>query len=234
MCPPRLWLDEAFQKGVDKQTFIFYAATMDKPGSVESSIKSLMGESQLMPNSLIIPLKRGQKAKVGDLLLSWWQSGSGLSRAIVVKGGTPQSPRVLYLDMDLDNPAKIAQKEDTLKPDSFHALNQPFEPGTSVAVREGSRWKHAQVIRVEGKQVLLLGFAGRVTVAAKSDCVGLPVRPPGLKPGTLVMAKNAYGMIEPAKVVRVDARIGRVFVEFTGGLKKTLGVAFGDLTVKLP
>ena len=48
------------------------------------------------------------------------------------------------------------------------------------------------------------------------------------------MAKNAYGMIEPAKVVRVDARIGRVFVEFTGGLKKTLGVAFGDLTVKLP
>lgn len=234
LCPPRLWLDQAFQKGVDQQTFIFYGAAMDKPGPLESGIKTLMGESQVMPNSLIIPLKRGQKAKVGDMVLTWWQSGSGLKRAIVVKGGSLQSPRVLYVDMDYDNPAGIAQKEDTLKPDSFHGLSQPLEPGTAAAVREGTSWKHAQVIRVQGDQVLLLGFAGRLKVARKQDCVGLPVRPPALKPGSTVIARTSYGTMEPGRVKKVDGPIGRVFVEFTGGLKQTVAVAFGDLTLKLP
>ena len=107
-------------------------------------------------------------------------------------------------------------------------------PGTSVAVRDGARWKHAQVIRVEGKQVLLLGFAGRVSVAAKSDCIGLPVMPPALKPGSAVMAKTAYGTIEPGRVKKVDARTSHDIVEFTTRLKKTWGVAFGALTLKLP
>lgn len=217
---------------VDQQAFIFYASSMEKPGPADSGVKTLTSKAEVIPNSLIVPLKKGQKAKPGDLILSWWQSGSGMMRAIVVPGGTPEAPKVLYLDMDFKNPTGCAQRQDTLKPDSFQALSE-WAPGTTVAYG-APQWKHAQVLRVEGKKVLLLGFAGHLRVADKKDCVPLPVQPPKLKVGDKLFAHTGYGTVEAGTVEKVDPAIGRIFVKFSGGARQTVAVAFGDVILKLP
>lgn len=152
---------------------------------------------------------------------------------MVVKGGTPTAPKVLYLDMDFKNPSGCAQKVDTLKEDSFHLLSKGWEPGTAIAYRDSGRWKHAQVLRVSGNKVLALGFAGSLKSLDKEDCRPLPVSPPALKPGKRVMARTPYGTLEPAIVEKIDNPIGRVFVKFQGGAKNQIAVAFGDLTEKL-
>lgn len=236
LTPPRLWLDQAFEKGVQSQTFIFYAATMVKPGAAESTVKDLMGKESTMPNSLIVPIRKGEKAAVGDVLLTWWQSGSGMQKSIVIQGGTPTQPKVLHLDISYENPARVGKKPDTLKPGTFHRLGKALEPGTMVTFQEGPSWKVGQVLNRTSEQVLYLGFAGRIGVVPTKACHALPVRPPALKAGAEVMARSNLGSLQPARVSKVEAEIGRVFVTFpkAGDPKKVLAVAFGDLISKLP
>ena len=234
LAPPRLWVDQAFQKGADKQTFIWYAASMVQPGPAESRIKDLMGKEAVIPNSLIVPIRKGEKAKVGDVILTWWQSGSGMERAMVVKGGTPTAPMVRYLDMDLDNPSGCGKKEDTCKPNSFHVLKKPMEPGTAVAYKDKTwGWKHGIVGNVSGNKVLVIGFAGSLVVMPKADCLALPIRP-AVKKGDACMVPNAAVFVK-AKVEKVDPVIGRVFVSGTMWKKdKPYAVAFGNVIPKLP
>jgi hypothetical protein len=234
MCPPRLWLDDAFKKGADKQNFIFYGATMVTPGAAESKIKTLTNTEETIPNSLIVPIKKGETAKPGDVVLSWWQSGSGMNRAYVVKGGTPKEPKVMYLDIDYENPAGVGKKVDQLKPNSFHKLKTAMEPGTAVAFKNKGSYEHAIVINTSGDKVLLLGFAGFMKVAKKSECVPLPIKPPALKKGAKVMMP-AIGSFREGTVIKVDPAIGRVFVEYLFATKKEKkAAAFGDIILKLP
>ncbi|MCE1246643.1 MAG: hypothetical protein LWY06_08365 [Firmicutes bacterium] len=234
LCPPRLWIDDAFKKGADKQTFIFYTANMVSPGPAESKVKTLTGTEEIIPNSMIIPIKKGETAKVGDILLSWWQSGSGMQRAIVVKGGTPKEPKVMYLDLDYENPAGVGKKVDTLKPDSFHKIKTPMEPGTAVAFKNKGNYEHAILINESGGKVLLIGFAGIMKVGKKSDCVPLPIKPPALKKGAKIMIPVLGGFKE-AVVLKVDPAIGRVFAEYLFASKKEKNAAaFGNIILKLP
>jgi hypothetical protein len=234
LAPPRLWIDKALKDGISKQTFIFYAATMISPGPAESTIKDLMGKEEVIPNSLIVPIRKGEKARPGDIVLSWWQSGSGMQRAYVVKGGTPTEPKVMYLDMDYDNPSGCGKKVDTLKPDSFHLLKAPFEPGTAVAVKDGSSYNPGIVIHVSGDKVLLVGSAGTMSVSTKSACTPFPIKLPGLKPGDDVMFFH-YGSLRKGKVKKIDNAIGRVHVTYLFAGKDAVAmVAFSNMMRKLP
>lgn len=235
MTPSKIWLDDAFKKGPDYQTFIFYAATMVAPGNAESKIKTLVNDEVIMPNSMIVPIKKGGKAKPGDIVLTWWQSGSGMNRAIVVKGGTEINPKVMYLDIDYENPAGIGKKVDQLKTDSFCRLTVPGEVGTAVAHKEpDGSYKHGLIINKAGEKLLLLGFAGKMWVANKSTCINIPIKPPVLKAGESVMIPF-IGKFRSAKVVKYDPAIGRVFVKFLfGSREKQEAVAFGNVIKKLP
>ncbi|MBI2265926.1 MAG: hypothetical protein HYU64_12255 [Armatimonadetes bacterium] len=234
LSPPRLWIDQAFQKGPDQQTFIYYSGTMVSPGPVESKIKTMVGQEEVAPNAMIIPLRRGETAKAGDILLTWWQSGSGMKRAIVVKGGTPTEPKVMYLDLDLDNPSGIGKKIDQLKPDSFHKLKNLWDPGTAVAVKDPSKgYRHGIITNISGDKVLLIGWAGTMFTAKKSDCIPLPVAPK-VKAGASVMIPS-FGGFAKARVEKVDPAVGRVFVVYPfGGKDKKVAVPFGDVISSLP
>lgn len=234
MAPPRLWIDQAFQKGIDKQNFIYYGAEMIKPGPVESVIKTLPGKEETIPNSMIVPIKKGEKAKPGDIILTWWQSGSGMERAIVVKGGTETEPKVLYLDMDLDNPSGCGKKIDQCKPNTFHKLKSAFEPGTVVAIKEGSQYKHGHVAAIAKDKVLVIGFAGFMKVVSKSQCTPIPINPPKLKNGDSVMFPR-YGSYAKGTVDKIDPAIGRVFISAPfGGKTAKYAIAYGDVISKLP
>lgn len=229
LCPPNEWITIAFEKGSKSQTFIYYASTMTEPGEYQSKVKRLSGSDMEIPNAMIIPIRSGEKGQPGDILLTWWQSGSGMQRSIVVDGGSPEEPSVRHLDLELDNPSGVGKRVDTLKANSFHKLTSQWEVGTAVACKSDSRYEHGLITAFSDDKVLTIGFAGRMKVQAKASCVSLPIRPQ-VKAGQKVWVEHMGGFTE-ATVKRVDAKIGRVFAEYEFvGEKREIASPFGDVS----
>ncbi|MDT4955200.1 MAG: hypothetical protein QOJ02_3338 [Acidobacteriota bacterium] len=234
LCPSYNWIQDAATKGPDQVSFIFYSQKMSAPGDVESEVEFLSPGKAKVSNAYIIPIPAGQTAKVGDIVLTWWQSGSGMNRAIVVEAADPSEPTVRYLDIDYDNPAKshdgkttIGQMDEKLKPNSFVKISNTWEPGTVIAVNDGASKKRAQVIRVAGDKVLALGFVGKMQVYDKSACTPVPVVPK-VKAGDKVKAPKYGTTFDDATVTKVDGKIGRVFVKF-GTDTEEKAIPFGDV-----
>jgi hypothetical protein len=227
----------SFNRPIDKEkldnaTFIWYAHTMSKPGAVMSEIQFL-SEKREVANAFIIPIEKGHKAKLGDILLTWWQSGSGMQRAIVTDASDPIQPVVRYLDIDYDNPAKsrggdttIGRIDEKLKPDSFIVIRKEMDPGTSIIIDDGKRAKHGQVIRIMGNKVFAVLFTGKIGVFPFASTKGLPLKP-NVKPGDRVRVVRFTGFSE-VTVSRVDPKIGRVFVKYEGAKDET-AVPFGNV-----
>lgn len=233
LAPSYNWIQDAATKGPDKVTFIWYNQKMIAPGEVESEVEFLSPGKVKIPNAYIIPIPAAQMAKVGDIVLTWWQSGSGMNRAIVVESADPTQPTVRYLDIDYDNPAKsrdgkttIGQMDEKLKPNSFVRLTSPWEPGTTLAVNDGASRKPVKIIRVAGEKILAMSFAGSLKVYDKANVTPVPIRP-NVKAGDKVQAPK-YGTYAEAAVTKVDARNGRVFVKF-GTDPAEKAIAFGDV-----
>ena len=104
-----------------------------------------MGQDIEMPNALIIPIPQGQTAKKGDIVLTWWQSGSGMERAIVTDDSNPASPKVCYLDMDWKDDGKGFANDhnnEQLRPNTFTVLkNNEWQPGAQVTVNADGSYK---------------------------------------------------------------------------------------------
>jgi hypothetical protein len=233
LAPSYNWLQEASAKGPKDVTMIWYAQKMSAPGKETSEVEYLMGEKRQVPNAYIVPIPAGGKAKKGDIVLTWWQSGSGMQRAIVTDDANPAEPVVRYLDIDYDNPAKggdgktpLAQVDEKLKPNSFSVINAPLQPGTSVAIQDGADYKHAIVIRVAGDKVFVRGFAGKTEVVDRARCTGVPIIS-AAKVGEKVKAVWV-GKFREGAVTKVDAKNGRVFVKFDNDPDED-GIAFGNV-----
>lgn len=231
------WKSKLEKEDVTKETFIFYTAKMSKTGDLESELKFTFDGKQKMPNSMIIPLASGQTAAKGDIVLTWWQTGSGMQRAIVTDASNPAEPVVRYLDLDFDNPAKdsksgksIGQTDYTLKPNSFVKITDEWQAGNMIAAVDKT-WGYvtAQIVRVEGDKVLTIGFAGKMNVFSKADCVPMPIKP-AVKKGDKVQVVGTSSFVEGV-VVSVDANIGRVFVK-TNSTEKS-PVPYGEITTTL-
>lgn len=232
LVPSYNWLQEATVKGADKVTMIWYSQKMSAPDKEMSEVE-FMSDKKKVPNAYIVPIPAGQKAKNGDIVLTWWQSGSGMNRAIVVDDANPAEPVVRYLDIDYDNPAKssdgkttIGQMDEKLKPNTFVKINAPFDVGSMVAVQDGADQKSAQVIRVAGDKVFVNGFAGKIDVVDKSRCTPFPLISKA-KEGEKVKAVWVNSLKE-GTVTKVDPKIGRVFIKFdVDGKEKA--VSFGEV-----
>ena len=226
LVPSREFLDRAIADD-GQGTIIYYGATIVTSASPESTVKSLAGTTFTMPNALIIPIRSGQKAKKGDVLLGHWESGSGLQRAIMV-GGTATEPVVRYLDMDYDNPSGWGQKEDTWKADRFSVLNEPWQIGTTTACGASNDRKHGILTATSGNRVLVSGFAGSISAHSREECISLSPNPTVAAGDTVWVP--VIGSYTEATVSRVDAEIGRVFVTYEWGGQEKEG-AFGIIDV---
>ncbi len=229
LVPSYNWLEDAVKKDPTKVTMIWYNQKMEEPGEEMSKIK-FMSNTQEVPNAYIVPIPAGQTAKKGDIVLTWWQTGSGMQKAIVTDASDPKAPTVRYLDLKYDNPAKdrekgtgIAQTDYQIKPDTFVPITAMMAPGTSVAI--GTDMKRGQVIRVNGDKVFVKLFAGRVGVFPRADVKSVPVKV-SVKAGDKVKAPFV-GSFKDAEVTKVDENIGRVWVKFDSGSEEV--VAFGDI-----
>ncbi len=228
LTPSREFLDRAVAEGMDKATFIWYMAEMMEPGPAESKVKGLPGNEFTIPNSLIIAIPKGQTAAVGDVLLGHWESGSGMKRAIVVEGGTPEAPKVRYLDGDF----KAEDQPDAWEANRFRKVD-PGAPGVTVACKtEDDRVDHGILISATPKQLLSVGFAGSLHVFDTANC--MPLAPmPTVKAGDKVQIPY-LGTYRDATVTRVDGINGRVLAKFEfGGAEKVEAVGFTDVAPTL-
>jgi len=237
LTPSVKWQQDATTGDAEDQTFIFYNANMSAPGGEMSTVDFTFDGEVDVPNYMIVPIKSGQTAKNGDIILTWWQTGSGMQRAIVVDDANPSEPIVNYIDLDWDNPAEtsdgvgIGQATYQIKPNSFHVLTAEWSPGTTVAVKDGSTYKAATIISVKGDKVLTCGFAGKMKMHNKSDCTALPVNP-NVKAGDMVQAPWV-GTFKNVKVQKVDAKMGRVYTDDPFS-DDPMVIPFGDVTTGLP
>ena len=234
IAPSYNWIKDAAEKGADSTSFIWYVQKMATPDKGFSEVQFLQ-ERKKIPNAYIISIPPGGKAKKGDVILTWWQTGSGMNRAIVVDDKEPATPIVKYLDIDYDNPAKsrdgvtpIGKMDEKIVPDSFFVVKE-WDPGTTVAIQDGANLKKGVVIRVAGDKVLVLENVGKMKVYPKSACKPVPVIPQ-VKEGDRVQVPFV-GTFKDATVSKVDAAIGRVFVKFDG-MNDEKAIPFGDVVKK--
>jgi hypothetical protein len=216
---PSSWksdIDEGKDPAPD--THIYYNCDFVKAGDVKSTIKHFSDEYEI-PNSLIIPIYKNATAKKGDIVLTWWQSGSGMKRAIVVDASNPAEPKVHYLDMDFKGDGTgFAEKHDneTLKPNSFVVLKSgEWMPGNEIVITDGTDEILGTIINANDDKVLYMGFAGKMKVAKKSDCRVMPLNP-GVSAGQTVKAEFVGKLRSDYKVKKVDATKGRVWLEKDG------------------
>lgn len=200
------------------ETYIFYSATLSTVGDTKSSVK-YFGDDIEMPNSLIIPIPKEQTAKKGDIVLTWWQSGSGLQRAIVTDASNPTMPKVDYLDLSYkDDGTGFANNHanEQLKPNSFVVLNNgEWQPGAQIITSSNEA---GTLISCTDDKVLVSGFAGKIAVYRRSDCKVIPSNQ-NLKAGDEVMAIFTSSYNTGYTVKKVDQKIGRVWVEKNGDVK---------------
>lgn len=234
LSPSKNWQEDG-TNGKDV-TYIWYNQTLAEVGAEYSKIDFMSEKGVEIPNYMIIPIKSGQTAKKGDIVLTWWQSGSGMQRAIVVDDKNPSEPIVNYIDIEWDNPAKndkgvgIGQMTEQLKPNTFHVISNTWEAGTTVAVKTGTEYKSATVIKVSGDKVLTMGFGGKMQVCAKTDCSPVAIKPT-VKVGDMIQAPWV-GTYKNLKVEKVDAKMGRVWVDDPYS-DDPMVIPFGDITTGL-
>lgn len=192
------------------ETLIFYSTTLTKYGDTHS----VVANNVEMPNSLVILLPKGLKARVGDVLLTWWQSGSGLQRAIVTDASDPEQPRVMYLDLKYgENGSANEHANEQLKPSSFDVLRDgEWQPGAAIAAFDGRKWREGVLIHATDDRVLMLGFAASIKAYPRADCRLIPLNQ-NLKVGDEVMAIFVGSFTSGYKITRIDRRIGRIWVK---------------------
>ena len=208
--------------------------TLSEPGEKESKVKFVSDE--VVPNSGIVVIPKGQTAKVGDIVAGKW--AVNLTRGIVTNASNPKAPKVTFIGLSWDNPAKaedkktgIGQFEYTLKENEFMVISKDFDPGTSCAVKKDGAWKYMNVFKAEGDMVMGTIFV-EFTAVKKSDCVAIPLKS-NFKVGDSVYAPWV-GSMSKGKITNVNAKMGRYTVKFDEGSKGENVVSFGDVIKDLP
>lgn len=212
---------EDLKKGEDltKSVLIWYDREMEQAGPEKSDVGR--SDKQLVPNALIVPIKKGQKAKKGDIVLTWWQSGSGMQRAIVIDASNPTEPTAVYLDRywkddpNHEDNKKLAKGEQ-LKPNSFNVIKDgEWQAGAAVAYREGGEWRKGTLIHVDGDKVLLSVFSSHLLATTKARCKLIPFKEK-IKKGDKVWATFVDGFRSGYIVKQIDEKAGHMWVQREG------------------
>jgi hypothetical protein len=185
-----------------------------------------------VPNALVIPIRSGETAAKGDVVLTSGPGGSGLIRAFVV-GGSAEAPTVRALDVAPGEFGLPEQGTFNLPRQTFQVLRSAGEVGTSLVCRSGDRVLGMICLSRSEDRVLGLGFAGMTQALPASACRALPLSLE-LAPGDRVFVPQLERLLE-ASVVAVRPGSGRVSVEFTfAGQKRTAEVGLLNVATQLP
>jgi len=169
LAPSKISYDSAIANGLEASIFVFY------PRKVIQNFKDSVelyqiGDTVVLPASLIIPMNKNEKAIFGDYVLTWWQSGTGMQRAIVLNKDSSLTPTVYYLDNQYSfysNITNISFWIDTLKPNSYIVLKDEIMPGKSIFVEKDYFSVFYTIINISEENILALSWAGLLEVIEK-------------------------------------------------------------------
>lgn len=159
---------DAFYKD-DSNPLIFHKQEMLEPGRNVSRLMGTTDGKHKVPNALILPIPTGQTAKIGDIVLTWWQSGSGMIKAIVIEGGTAEEPMVKYLDLDIE------RVPEQLQANSFVKLTGDIMPGTPVISKDDDSFFYETLICINNGRVLTEGWGGVLYSRSESDVTPIKI-----------------------------------------------------------
>ncbi len=177
LAPSRKNFDSAFAKGLESTIFVFYPRKVVAKMQ-DSVVLYEIGDTIKLPNSLVIPLKKQQKATKGNIVLTWWQSGTGMQRAIVLNRDSSTTPTVYYLDNQYSFYSSVTDVKfwiDTLAPNSFTLLTQDTMSGRSMSVSKEYYTTFYTIINCTKNKVLALSWAGTLELFDKSQCNLVPL-----------------------------------------------------------
>ena len=198
-----------------EENYVFNEVTIKKVGDKSSVYAGDVLMDEELPNSLIIPLHKNQTAKVGDVLLTWWQSGWGSQRAIVTDASDPARPKVAYLDLiwDEESGSSVQKNLDQqLEAGTFTVLkSNEWQPGQSIVFNFDGSDEIFRVVSVSDNKVLAYRYDGKIHVLDRSKCTLIPTDQQ-LKVGDKVRALSFGSLSDGDKIKEVDARNGRVVV----------------------
>ena len=212
-------------EGFDRKGMIWYNTTIIEPGK-EKSFVDAYGNKKEVPNTLIIPLGKSEKAKKGDILLTCGNRNHDMARAIVVDDSTPTEPVVCFLDNDWNWPNQFdspkveeVQKGEKLKAGTFNVLKDgKFESGAQVAFKVDGRMRYGTIVQVSGDKVLIAAFANQLECTTKDNCKLLPFKPK-LKEGDKVSVIDTRTYEPGYTVVKLDLEHGHLWVQKEGSEK---------------
>ncbi len=176
LAPSKSSFDSAISNGLENSLFVFYPRTVIKQLK-DSVVLNQIGDTVLMPNSLVIPLQENKKAVAGDIVLTWWQSGTGMQRAIVLNKDSSYTPVVYYIDNQYSFYSAVTDVKfwiDTLAPNSFVVLKDSMMSGRSIRVKKEYYSTFYIVINVTNKKVLALSWAGNLELFDIQKCQLVP------------------------------------------------------------
>ncbi len=192
--------------------------TIEKMGDKVSTVAQYE-QTRELPNSLIIPIPKGQKAKLGDVVLTWSTIGSTAKRGIVTDASNPEKPKICYLDYEyMDDGKGLANKYANveLEPNSFVVIKSgDWVPGAPVVFSQKGSWKYGFIINCTKNKVLISGFVSKISCVERSQCKLIPFDS-DIKVGDDVSAKFVTSLESGYTVKKVDKKIGRVWVERNG------------------
>ncbi len=228
LAAPEPWVARALSVGAEEQIVSLFLARVVARGPGRSRVESHTGASWTLPNALIVPLGAARRAEPGQVVLTHAPPEGRWSRAVVV-GGTEAGPRALLLDVPLAAPGGAPAI--TLRAREYRVLSAAWQPGTSVACRQGtelkravpgeageargaqeasgapsggaaSTWVRYRLIRAEGEALLGLSYAGELTRLQRGECQGISPDN-AVKVDEALLAPELGGYV-PVRVVEPD------------------------------
>ncbi len=177
LAPSKSSYDTALVNGLEYALFVFYPRIVmsQMPDSVKIDE---LGDTVVLPSSLIIPMQNNVKAYKGDMVLTWWQTGTGMQRAIVLSKDSTLTPVVYYIDNQyslFSSANDINFWIDTLAPNSFLIIKDRIMSGRSMMVEEEYYTTFYTVINVGQEKILGLNWAGTLNVFNKDEVKIIPL-----------------------------------------------------------
>ncbi len=212
LAPSQLFLSQPSYDSM--KVLVFYPRRLKKFQGL-NCIVSFYDSSYAVPAKFVIPFPLKQKARKGDLVLTWWQSGIGMQRAYVVNDSNPFQPIVRYLDLDMYSNGKGKESIEKLKPGTFRLIDRPLQPGTAIAVhKRGAVYEYNVVVNVIGDTVVAVNWSKILHVYPRRKVIPNPPRHT-FKSGDIVWVP-VYGLYTYGTLLSVKDGCAEVQVKVLG------------------
>lgn len=210
LAPSKANYDTAIAQGLENTLFVYYPRKVIKQTD-SSFILDEYGDISNIPFAFVIALQKNKKVIAGDLVLTWWQKGTGMQRAIVLNKDSSETPVVYYIDnqYSLYSPAtNINYWIDTLMPNTFLLIKDSLMPGRTVTEKGEDFSNFYIVISAIKDKILVLSWSGNIKVLLKKDCIFIPFKPQ-IEAGDSVLVPY-IGMYSRGRVISKWNDIGKL------------------------